>query len=88
MTFLSISLLIFSITIIFFTIISIYWWKKYGKPLFLMLKDLKNTTNQSNLMGDLSNLEDFYRNMGNFGGQIGNFSARMDKLYKNLPKNR
>jgi hypothetical protein len=98
MTLLSISLLIFGISILFFTILMIIWWKKYGKPLFSILKNLNNTQNPTNFMeniGNLGNLEDFYKNMGNFGGQMGNFgdkmgnfSQRMSQYYQNMGKNK
>ena len=45
MTLLSISLLVFSISILIFTTLFVIWWKKYGKSLFSILKDLKNTKN-------------------------------------------
>jgi type II secretory pathway component PulF len=89
MTLLSISLLIFGISILFFTILMIIWWKKYGKPLFSILKDLNNTQNPTNFMeniGNLGNLEDFYKNMGNFGGQMGNFNQRMNEIAKKMTK--
>lgn len=80
MTLLSVSLLVFSIIILFTTILFMIWWKKYGKSLFSTLKDLKNMQNPSNFgqnLNDLSNLEDFYKNIGNFGGQMGNFGGKM-----------
>ena len=89
MTFLSISLLIFSIIILFTTILFIYWWKKYGKSLFSTLKDLKNMQNPSNFtknLNNLGNLENFYKNMGSFGGQIGNFNQRMGEIAKKITK--
>jgi len=96
MTFLSISLLIFSIIILFTTILFIYWWKKYGKSLFSTLKDLKNMQNPSNFtenLNNLGNLEDFYKNIGNFGGQMGgidnkmtNFNQRMSEIAKKMGK--
>ena len=91
MTLLSISLLVFSISILFVGILALIWWKKYGKHLFSTLKDLKNMQNPSNFlqnMGNLSNLEDFYKNMGNFGGQMGNFNQRMSQYYQNMTKNK
>jgi hypothetical protein len=89
MTFLSISLLVFSIVILFTTILLTIWWKKYGKSLFLTFKNLKNMGNQQNFMenmGNLGNLEEFYKNMGNFGGQMGNFNSRMSNLAKKIVK--
>ena len=96
MTLLSVSLLVFSIVILFTTILFIIWWKKYGKSLFSTLKDLKKMQNPSNFienMGNLGNLEDFYKNIGSFGGQTGNinqnmteFSQRMSKIAKKINK--
>ena len=89
MTLLSISLLIFGISILFFTVLMIIWWKKYGKSLFSTLKDLNNMKNPSNFMenmGNLGNLQDFYKNMGNFGGQMGNFSQRMNDFAQKMKK--
>jgi len=96
MTLLSISLLIFGISILFFTILMIIWWKKYGKPLFSILKNLNNTQISTNFMeyiGNLGNLEDFYKNMNGFGGQmgnfgvkIGNFNQRMNEIAKKMTK--
>lgn len=89
MTLLSISLLVFSISILFFTILMIIWWKKYGKSLFSTLKDLKNMQNPSNFtqnLNNLGNLEDFYKNINNFGGQMGNFSQRMNEIRKKMGK--
>jgi hypothetical protein len=37
-------------------------------------------------MGNLGNLEEFYKNMGNFGGQMGNFNSRMSNLAKKIIK--
>ena len=82
MTLLSISLLVFGISILFFTILMLIWWKKYGKNLFSTLKDLKNMQNPQNFMknmGNLSNLEDFYKNMGNFSQRISEFAKKMTK---------
>ena len=62
MTLLSISLLVFSVIILFTTILLVIWWKKYGKTLFLTIKDLKNMQNPQNFMENmrnLGNLEDF-----------------------------
>ena len=73
MTFLAISLIFFGSVLLFMTIMFIIWWKKYGKTLFLMLKDLKNSQNMVNNLNNLTNFEDFYRNMSNFGGQMGDF---------------
>jgi len=89
MTLLSISLLVFGISILFFTILMLIWWKKYGKDLFSTLKDLKNMQNPSNFtknLNNLGNLEDFYKNIGNFGGQIGNFNQRMGEIAKKITK--
>ena len=89
MTLLSISLLIFGISILFFTVLMIIWWKKYGKSLFSTLKDLNNMKNPSNFMenmGNWGNLQDFYKNMGNFGGQMGNFSQRMNDFAQKMKK--
>jgi len=89
MTLLSISLLIFGISILFFTVLMVIWWKKYGKSLFFTLKDLKNSQNPQNFMksmGNLPNIEDFYKNMGNFGGQMGNFNQRMSEIAKKMTK--
>jgi hypothetical protein len=91
MVLLSISLLIFGISILFFTVLMIIWWKKYGKSLFSTLKDLNNMKNPSNFMenmGNLGNLQDFYKNMGNFGGQMGDFNKRMSQYYQNMTKNK
>jgi hypothetical protein len=87
MTFLAISLLVFGISILFFTILAIIWWRKFGKDLFSSLKTLKNMENQQNMlgnMGNLGNLEEFYKNMGNFGGQMGNFNSRMSDFAKKM----
>jgi hypothetical protein len=87
MTFLAISLLVFGISILFLTILSIIWWRKFGKDLFSTLKNLKTMGNQPNIMenmGNLGNLEEFYKNMGNFGGQMGNFNSRMSDFAKKM----
>ena len=84
MTFLAISLLVFGISILFFTILAIIWWRKFGKDLFSTLKNLKNMGNQPNMMGNFGNLEEFYKNMGNFGGQMGNFNLRMSDFAKKI----
>ena len=87
MTLLSISLLVFSIIILFTTILFIIWWKKYGKALFLTLKELKNMQNPSNFtqnLENLSNLEDFYQNINNFGGQMGNIRENMIKFNERM----
>jgi uncharacterized protein YoxC len=88
MSLLSISLLIFSVSILFFTIISIIWWKKYGKTLFFMLKDLKNTTNQENFLKNTPNFNEMIQKMSEFGVPMGDFTSRMDKIYKNWSKNK
>ena len=87
MTLLSVSLLVFSIIILFTTILFMIWWKKYGKSLFSSLKDLKNMQNPSNFnqnLGNLGNLEDFYQNIGNFGGQMGNIKENMVKFNERM----
>ena len=87
MTLLSISLLVFGISILFFTILMLIWWKKYGKDLFSTLKDLKNMQNPSNFtknLNNIGNLEDFYKNMGNFGGQMGNFEGKMSNFNQRM----
>jgi len=89
MTLLSISLLVFSIIILFTTILFIIWWKKYGKSLFSTLKDLKNMQNPSNFtqnLGNLGGLENFYQNIGNFGGQMGNIQENMTKFNEIMSK--
>ena len=89
MTLLAVSLLVFSITIVFTLTLLIIWWKKYGKFLFDTFKSIKNTQNPKDFMkniGNLNNLEDFYRNMGSFGGQMGNFNSRMSEIAKKLTK--
>ena len=89
MTLLSVSLLVFSIIILFTTVLFIIWWKKYGKTLFSTLKNLKNMQNPSDFtknLNNLGNLEDFYKNIGNFGGQIGNFNQRMSEIAKKISK--
>ena len=89
MTLLSVSLLVFSIIILFTTVLFIIWWKKYGKTLFSTLKNLKNMQNPSNFtknLNNIGNLEDFYKNMGNFGGQMSNFNQRMSEIAKKIRK--
>ena len=89
MTLLSVSLLVFSVIILFTTILFIIWWKKYGKSLFNTLQDLKNMQNPSNFnqnLKTLSSLEDFYHNIGNFGGQMGDFNQRMSDFAKKMTK--
>ena len=56
MTLLSVSLLVFSIIILFTTVLFIIWWKKYGKTLFSTLKNLKNMQNPSDFTKKLNNL--------------------------------
>ena len=87
MTLLSVSLLVFSIIILFTTMLFIIWWKIYGKTLFSALKDLKNMQNPSNFtknLNNIGNLEDFYKNMGNFGGQMGNFEGKMSNFNQRM----
>ena len=89
MTLLSVSLLVFSVIILFTTILFVIWWKKYGKSLFSTLKDLKNIQNPSNFtenLNNLGNLEDFYKNIGNFGGQMDDFNKRMSEIAKKMTK--
>jgi len=84
MTLLSISLLVFSIIILFSTILFVIWWKKYGKSLFSTLKNMQNPQNFIKNMGNLGNLEDFYKNMGNFGGQMGGFNNKIINLNQKM----
>lgn len=89
MTFLAVSLLVFSISILFVGIIGLIWWKKYGKSLFSTINGLKNMQNPSDLMknmGNMGNLDDFYKNMGGFGDKSGDFSKKMSDFIKNMNK--
>jgi len=89
MTLLSVSLLVFSIIILFTTVLFIIWWKKYGKSLFSTLKDLKNMQNPSNFtknLNNIGNLEDFYKNIGNFENKMSNFNQRMSEIAKKIRK--
>ncbi len=45
-----------------------------------------NPQNFMENMGNLGDLESFYKNMGNFGGQMGNFNQRMSDLAKKIVK--
>ena len=54
---------------------------------------MQNPSNFIENMGNLGNLEDFYKNIGSFGGQTGNinqnmteFSQRMSKIAKKINK--
>ena len=47
---------------------------------------MQNPANFTENMGNLGNLEDFYKNMGGFGGQMGNFSQRMSEFGKKMGK--
>lgn len=89
MTFLSISLLVFSITILITIILFVIWWKKYGKDLFLMFKNLKNIKNT--LINTKNNknqqyIDKFYNKLGNFGGKIGNINQKMYEFTKKITK--
>jgi hypothetical protein len=89
MTFLAVSLLVFSISILFVGIIGLIWWKKYGKSLFSTINNLKTTQNPSDLMkniGNMGNLSDFYKKMGYFDDKTGDFGKRMDQIMKNMDK--
>lgn len=98
MTFLAVSLLVFSISILFVGIIGLIWWKKYGKSLFSTINDLKTMQNPADLMknmGNMGNLDDFYKNMGDFsknmgdfGNKSGDFSKRMSQFMKNMDKSK
>jgi len=59
MTLLSISLLVFSIIILFTTILFIIWWKKYGKKIFNSISNASGIMNNpmlKDLTGGASNL--------------------------------
>ena len=91
MTFLAFSLLVFSISILFLGIIGLIWWKKYGKSLFSTINDLKTMQNPADLMknmGNMGNLDDFYKNMGDFSNKSGDFSKRMNQFMKNIDKSK
>jgi hypothetical protein len=91
MTFLAVSLLVFSISILFLGIIGLIWWKKYGKSLFSTINDLKTMQNPADLMknmGNMGNLDDFYKNMGDFSNKSGDFSKRMNQFMKNIDKSK
>ena len=86
MTFLAVSLLVFSISILFVGIIGLIWWKKYGKSLFSTINGLKNMQNPSDLMKNMGNLDEFYKNIGDFGNKSGDFSKTMGQFMKNMDK--
>ena len=84
--FFTIVLLFFTLVLLFLGIIFIIWWKKYGKTLFFMLKDLKNGHNLTKNLNNLTNFEEFYQNMSNFGGQTGNFEHKMTNIILTVSK--
>jgi hypothetical protein len=91
MTFLAVSLLVFSISILFVGIIGLIWWKKYGKSLFSTINGLNTMQNPADLMknmGNMGNLDDFYKNMGDFSNKSGDFSKRMSQFMKNIDKSK
>ena len=47
---------------------------------------MQNPSNFGQNLGNLDNLEDFYKNIGNFGGQMGNFNQRMSEFAKKVTK--
>lgn len=86
--FFTIVLLFFTIVLLFLGVFFIIWWKKYGKTLFFMLKDLGNGQNLNKNLNNLTNFEEFYKNITNFGGQVGNFEHKMTNIIKKMDKNR
>jgi hypothetical protein len=76
MTFLAVSLLVFSITILSMVILGLIWWKKYGKGLFSTMKNLNNMPNPENFMKNMGNME----NLGDFNKRMGQFMKNMDKF--------
>jgi len=43
------------------------WWKKFGKPLFKMVKNLQNLQNNASGMPKLPNMSDLQQQMKAFG---------------------
>lgn len=82
MTLLSISLLVFSITILFITILVVIWWRKFGKSLFSTFKSLTNMQNPQDMMEKfkkMGNFTDMYKNMSNFNQRISDIAKKMTK---------
>ena len=61
--FFTIVLLFFTLVLLFLGIIFIIWWKKYGKTLFFMLKDLRNSQNMVNNLNNLTNFDPLERGL-------------------------
>lgn len=62
---LSIALLVFSAVILTGFIGFYVWWRRYGKEIFNMIKNMSKTPqiplNNKDLMKELQNLSDFFR---------------------------